>query len=71
MVDLPTHHREDFSWPPTRTLTWPRTQLLLDEVPLIDGVNREYRLKLSYEVIDNSRKRELALALRLSRELLK
>ena len=25
MVDLPTHHREDFSWPPARTLTWPRT----------------------------------------------
>ena len=24
-MDLPTHHREDFSWPPARTLTWPRT----------------------------------------------
>ncbi|MDH3498768.1 MAG: FAD-dependent oxidoreductase [Acidimicrobiia bacterium] len=25
-VDLPTHHREDFSWPPARTLTWPPTE---------------------------------------------
>ena len=24
-MDLPTHHREDFSWPPARTLTWPWT----------------------------------------------
>lgn len=26
-MDLPTHHREDFSWPPARTLTWPRTKV--------------------------------------------
>jgi integrase/recombinase XerD len=24
-VDLPTHHHEDFSWPPARSFTWPRT----------------------------------------------
>ncbi len=26
-MDLPTHHREDFSWPPARTLTWPGTRV--------------------------------------------
>jgi hypothetical protein len=25
LVDLTPHHREDFSWPPARTFTWPRT----------------------------------------------
>ncbi len=24
-MDSPTHHREDFSWPPARSFTWPRT----------------------------------------------
>ena len=39
MADLPTHHREDFSWPPTRTLTWPRTGLGVDAVrPIRDEI---------------------------------
>jgi hypothetical protein len=25
-VDLPTHHQRGLSWPPPRTLTWPRTR---------------------------------------------